>query len=332
LINGANERSKMEADEASRRLKQIQEFNDVWRKMLKDQQDGTANAEQQRIQLEKQYNELVNQKEDLKKDYDKRIAAVQDSIATSNGKLITLNGNIKTTNEKLDEEQIRADKAAADVQKRIADTDKTIDQAQTTTDNILKHYGQQAGSDAAVNATLDLLTELLALPKTIVDGSNNYNQFKSKISQLVDNITIGINQIEQGSITFPPFEKSPIGVCYWFKVNFPGNLSLADNAYGAGLDYNYLVDDLTAADIKNDLGVTSLITSKQILKKRDAMKSTGPDHYNPFEMDPNNPPKELNDAKNLVNYGHDRVLNELTFFKQVADSMNEPLQAVSANS
>jgi len=296
--------------------------------MLADQRAGTANIEQQKQQLEKEYNELLDQKENLKKDYNKRISEVQEQLSNLVGKIATTTSNIATTKQKLDNERALADKSAIEIKKRIDDNDITITQAQSTTNKILEHYGAQPGSDVAVNSTLDLLQQLLYLPESIVKGGNNYIQFKAKIVQLAENLDIGIGQIQNGSVIFPPFDKSSIGVCYWFKTTFPGNLIIADNAFAVGLDYNYLVYDLTEEDIRESLKVKSQITINLILRKRNAMKSTNPAEYdNPFEVDTKNPPKkELANAINLISYGMTRIRNELDFFKQVADDMNGPLQ------
>jgi len=261
--------------------------------MLADQRDGTANVEAQKQQLEQQYNQLIDQKENLKKDYNKRINDVQEQLANLTGTIAKTTSNISTTKQKLENERALADKNTADIKKRIDENDITIARAQSTTDEILEHYGSLPGSDAAVKSTLGLLQELLHLPDTIVKGDYNYIQFKAKIIELAKNLDIGTKQIEDGGIMFPPFDKTSIGVCYWFKATFPGDLKIGDNSFAVGLDYDYLINDLTEEDIKDSLLVTSSVTIKNILKKRDAMKSTTPSlYYNPFEIDPKNPPKK----------------------------------------
>jgi len=67
LIRNAIITQRIEIELQSNRLAQMKQYNESMKKMLADQRAGTANIEQQKQQLEKEYNELLDQKENLKK-------------------------------------------------------------------------------------------------------------------------------------------------------------------------------------------------------------------------------------------------------------------------
>jgi len=111
---------------------------------------------------------------------------------------------------------------------------KNIEAAKRKRDTAIANYGMVPGSDASVQATYDLLSKLLSLPRSIDLNTDHFINFKRQILDMVKNVNTGLTNIESGANKLPPFAPTRIGVQNW--LNAIDKYDTASKLYAKSID------------------------------------------------------------------------------------------------